>query len=762
MKNLLLKCLIFLFTSITIGQVTNEGKPKSWKLLLESNTSKILPKFDLEKVKAEDKINDTKYDKPWRFGFMHSVDYGLQDGTWNTLKNGDRIWRIAIESPGALSLNFIFDEFYLPKGASVYLYSDDKKDLLGAYTSIQNQESGILGTWLVKGEKVWIEYFEPKAVQGEGKLHIAKATHGYRGSAEFDSEKALNDSGDCNLDVNCSIGDDWESLKDHNKKSVGILLSGGSGFCSGALINNTSNDGIPYFLTANHCFSDPSAWSFRFGWISPNSVCATTDASSNGPTDMTISGATLRARSEGSDFCLVEINSEIPAEWDRVWAGWDKSDNFPEFQVGIHHPSGDVMKVCRDDNPATKEINAGAETWEITGADNGWELGVTEPGSSGSPLFDQNGKIIGQLFGGGAACSGTVDNDDLDYYGRFGISWATGTTPETRLSDWLDPTGSDINIQDSFPSFEVLDLDARVSISVSNLTCGETTASPTISLRNLGVNDITEATITWSANGGSEQTIEFSGTLTQNEVVQFELDPITFSTGSNIIEATLISVNNGTDENDTNDSLSYELNIEETEEYITETITLELLTDDYAEETTWEFRNIDGTIVSSFGPYQEDTDDNTTFTYDFDVDVDQCYIFEIFDSAGDGICCNFGEGAYSLSTDDGTVIIDSGEFGSNELTEISISDVLSTNDFNTNQFLIYPNPAENIVNIIMDNQTQTTNYIIYNILGQKMKIGVLNSGSNQLYIQDLPKGIYFIKMSNDEINIIATSKIIKN
>ena len=101
---------------------------------------------------------------------------------------------------------------------------------------------------------------------------------------------------------------------------------------------------------------------------------------------MTLSGATLRARDAGSDFALVEINQNIPDEWDRVFAGWDRSGITPEFTVGIHHPSGDVMKVCRDDDQPTQTINGGAQTWEITTAGGGWEWGVTEPGSSG-PLY---------------------------------------------------------------------------------------------------------------------------------------------------------------------------------------------------------------------------------------------------------------------------------------------------------------------------------------------------------------------------------------
>ena len=86
----------------------------------------LLPSFDLQAAKEEDKTNDYLFDKPWRFGYMHSVDYGFEDGNWDVLENGDRIWRILISSQDALSLNFIFDNLFIPKGGSLYLYNDDR------------------------------------------------------------------------------------------------------------------------------------------------------------------------------------------------------------------------------------------------------------------------------------------------------------------------------------------------------------------------------------------------------------------------------------------------------------------------------------------------------------------------------------------------------------------------------------------------------------------------------------------------------------
>lgn len=735
----------------------------SWKQLDNSQNIQpnLLPNFGLKAIQDEDEVNDRLFDRPWRFGYMHSVNFGFEQGQWDTLENGDRVWRILISSPEALSLNVIFDDFFLPEGGTVYLYNNERTDLLGAYTSIQNQESGVLATWLVEGDSLWIEYHEPANVSGQGRLHIAKATHGYRNAETFNLAKGLGDSGDCNLDVDCPIGDDWQAYKDLNKKASGILLSGGSGFCSGALVNNTANDGTPYFLTANHCFSDPAAWAFRFGWISPDPVCASTEDSTNGPTTMTISGGTLRARNAASDFCLVEINSAIPNDWDRVWSGWDKTDNFPTFQVGIHHPSGDIMKVCRDDDAATKEVNNGAQTWEITGGGGGgWELGVTEPGSSGSPLYDQNGRLIGQLFGGGAACSGTNDNGQYDFYGRFGVSWETGSTSATRLKEWLDPSGLDPDVLDSYPPLETYALDGSVGVSIPSVNCGNTEVEPTITLTNFGTGDITSATIGWNLDGGYDTTINFTGTLAQNESETFNIGPFTLSVGSHNINASLTSVNGGTDENINNDNASSSIDIVDSVSYNTLQVHLELTTDDYSQETSWEFRSIDGTVLYSFGPYQDTTDDNTTFNYSFDVDDNTCYVFEIFDTYGDGICCQYGDGNYSITTDDNTVIFSGGEFESSEATETVIDENLGVSDILAQNIVMYPNPTNNLLNIKLIDGNEDFEYSIANILGQVVKTGTLNNGINTITLGTLNTGIYFVKVQDNTTNKSVVNKLI--
>jgi hypothetical protein len=150
----------------------------------------------------------------------------------------------------------------------------------------------------------------------------------------------------------------------------------------------------------------------------------------------------LLVNNSGSDFALIQLSSTPPASYNVEYAGWDNSGSTPSSAVGIHHPSGDVKKICFENNAPYQSSTGGAQVWWI----NQWELGVTEPGSSGSPLFDNNHRIIGQLYGGAAACSGSNNNGQYDFYGRFNVSWGLGA------SSYLDPLNTGVSTLDSYPT----------------------------------------------------------------------------------------------------------------------------------------------------------------------------------------------------------------------------------------------------------------------------------------------------------------------
>ena len=454
MKKTLLVVFLFLAFLSCFSQVTEET-PLSWQLSIRSNVNIIeLPPLDLEEIIEQDSINDLDKSLPWRYGISRSVQLDMNEGgEWTEIPNIGRIWRAAIKSPDAINLSINFENFYLPQGATLHLYNEDRSDISRTYSSAQNRQNNQVASWYISGDLIWIEYFVPDYVAEEAQLEIGSIIHGYRlGRIRqyVESTRGLNDSGDCNFDVNCPIGADFDDKKDVVKKTVALLTLGNGYLCSASLMNNTRNDKTPYLLTANHCLeiSDPAYWTIRFNWMSPNPICGTGEDSDDLQTNFTMSGAEVRASNALSDFALVEMFSSIPESWDIAFAGWDNSDIDPEFEVGIHHPNGDIMKICRDDSGAVKENANGTEVWLIggvsVGTGNGWEYGTTESGSSGSPLFDQNGRVIGQLYAGQSHCDGVLNNEDYDIYGRFGVSWDAGTSQQSRLRDWLDPSNSGI------------------------------------------------------------------------------------------------------------------------------------------------------------------------------------------------------------------------------------------------------------------------------------------------------------------------------
>ncbi|MEL1243565.1 T9SS type A sorting domain-containing protein [Flavobacterium sp. DGU11] len=733
--------LLMLLVSIGYSQVTNEGKPASWKLHLENLAPVTMPKFDLKALESEDKANENRKDIPWRFGTEFFVDHNLQNsGSWHTLPNGDRIWRIRYMSKGAKTLNFLFTDFYMPKGAKVYLYNNDHTDLLGAYDESQNNDQRVLGTWLVKGEDIWIEYYEPLAVAGQGKLEIFKVVHGYRTSDGMMKavDDSLNNSGDCNYDVECYMGD-IDGLKDINKKAVALLITGGDSFCSGALVNNTSNDGTPYLLTANHCYDNPSEWSFRFNWISPNPVCSGTEASTTNAPNFyqTASGATLKARRGESDFCLVRITATLPSAWDLVWAGWDRTDTTPASTFGIHHPAGDIMKTCRDfDAPSPQVDGDGVSLWVI----GSWDMGVTEGGSSGSPLFNNEGRIIGQLFYGLADCNGTQNNGLFDAFGRFAVSWDAGSTADTRLKEWLDPANTGATTVDTYPAQETLALNAKIILSEIGLQECSATISPVVKLINMGTQPLVSAQINYTLNGGTPAVYNWTGNLAGNQATDIELPQFNGASGENVLNINLTLPNGGTDDDTANNTVSSTF---VARVFDITNITFDLFTDSYSDETSWELRNEAGDILYNGDNYNAFQNYSETFS----LTEEGCYTFTIFDTEGDGICCAYGPGQYTLTTAGGTVIAEGGSFGNSESISFRLQDTTGTGENSLSATVkVYPNPSNGIFNII--GSASSLKYELYNVLGQQVRAGELASGSGMLDISSAANGVYILKLSD--------------
>lgn len=402
-----------------------------------------MPALDYQKIIAED-LRDQAENKPFRFGKHHEVNLTLDNaGLWTSLPNGDRIWRLQINAAEAQTININYNKFDLPKGGMMFVYSTSKKEVIGPFTDKNEKSNGAFATGFVKGESCIIEYFEPAAEKGQGVIELSGVVHGYRSIRNEVNGmlKAFQDSGVCNYDVDCAIGNNWLD----QIKSVGLIMTANNArFCTGSLINNTGDDCRSYFLTANHCFANDAVGDvlndiFLFNYDSPTPACPGTPTT-DGPTNETVQGATVIAKAVDSDFCLLELTSNPLDFYDVYYSGWDRTDVASVGAAGIHHPSGDAKKISIE-NAAVVSGNFSNNTtdthWEVLN----WDNGTTEPGSSGSPLYDMsNGRIIGQLQGGGAACAGSTNNGLPDQYGKIFHSWDQNSATNTeQLAPWLDP-----------------------------------------------------------------------------------------------------------------------------------------------------------------------------------------------------------------------------------------------------------------------------------------------------------------------------------
>jgi len=423
--------LVLLPVVDSYAQLSKGGTPPSFTRTLTAGIdTRQMSSVDVEQYLVEDSIDQTLGGIPFRFGAELEVDLGLENaGEWTTLSGGDRIWRLKVSSDGAYSINLIFDSYRLPHGAELYIYNQDRSTILGAFTELNNKDHGKFGTTPVPGDNLILEYYEPAEVEFAGELHLATVVHAYRNLFGKDSQ-GFGGSGSCNININCPEGADWQD----DKKAVAMILTqGGNRICTGTLINNVNQDLTPYFLTANHCLGGEETWVFMFHYESPS--CSDID----GPTSYTLSGSTLLANTSYSDFALLLLDEEPPSEWDLYWAGWNNEDSPSPQSVAIHHPSGDIKKISFDYDPVTSAnylSSSGTTHWRI----GSWDEGTTEGGSSGSPLFDDDHRIVGQLHGGYASCTSLTP----DWYGKFSKSWDYGSSASTRLQDWLDPENTGV------------------------------------------------------------------------------------------------------------------------------------------------------------------------------------------------------------------------------------------------------------------------------------------------------------------------------
>lgn len=428
---------IVIIYSVTTAQIAIKSIPVSYNNPVSSSIPVIeIPNIPPKFTQSTDKV-------PTQAGYTLPLNFRVSDmGRWEETGNSF-VWQLEIYISGAKAINLYFDKMNLLNGEKLYIYDPKNEITLGAFTNYNNGPT--MCTDFIKGDKLIIEFNSNKQYRS---LPFSIHEAGILLSDQMMSIRGFGDAGFCEVHVNCVEGENWQKEKNGVARIL-VKESELTFWCTGSLINNTNNDGTPYFLTANHCGEnadsiDYSQWLFYFNFESL--YCG---EPVNEPESKTISGSSLIANSQfgtnnGSDFKLLLLNDTVPSDYRPYFNGWDVTGNASPSGVTIHHPQGDLKMISTYTTPivSTRYYNPNEDPsgkyWKVYWAKTVTEQGVTEGGSSGSPLFSNEGYIVGSLTGGEASC---VNKNGADYYGKLSNSWGMPSRQDStfRLSYWLDP-----------------------------------------------------------------------------------------------------------------------------------------------------------------------------------------------------------------------------------------------------------------------------------------------------------------------------------
>ena len=562
-------------------------------------------------------------------------------------------------------------------------------------------------------------------------VSINEVVYGYR-SIHDKVQKVFQSSGNCNININCEEGKNWQDVK----RAVAMVTTvNNTRFCTATLINNVRQDTTPFILGAAHCGLRNNSI-FIFGYES--ALCS---PNTDGLLSNSISGSTRKAVAVnfGSDFELRELSSSPPASYNVYYAGWNNQNTPSTKSVGIHHPTGDVKKISVDKNILTNSgyYSTGVTHWQVSN----WELGTTESGSSGSSLFDANQRIIGQLHGGDASCSNRLQ----DYYGKFSYSWNTSTDTLRQLKHWLDPDNTGAIVLDGLDpnpapfnaDLALLDIDG-----IPEFECTQSMQA-TFRVKNIGNNNVDSFYVDYKLNGNPVQSIRYANSTSRLQIITLNSPTLSPINGINKLLVTVRTAGIA-DQNGTNNTDSIVFNINTS---VSDYIYLSFKSDDYGSETSWQLEDLNNSSILYLSPGYPDINGGAIYN-DSLCAYSGCFRFSIFDSQSDGFndpSGSFGNG-YLLITNR---LSDTLFFENNFRTALStdtfcvqFSTSLNERLSKDNVLSVFPNPI-NAGETLRLNSTLNFSLSLRNVQGQL----IFNSQGNQFSVPEkLTSGIYFLEV----------------
>ena len=528
MKIRLLYIALMLLMINTKGY-SQENIPVLSKQIFDKNIPlTIISAPEMNAIHAEDQERD-KNGVLYRIGVNRPANISLNNtGIWKTLPNGDRQWQMHIKSPGAEAISFLFEVFKIYGGTTLNIQDINGKPLHNTLTSKDVESHFMQNAALCFGDEMIMTIYEP-AYTKSSEIFIDRIIYNYRATGNPNAQK-INESEACEVNVNCSpVGNNWQDEK-RGVARIYVVEGGGAGWCTGSVVNNTALDCKPLFLTALHCGVSATAgnmnqWKFYFRYEAPTctnpSVAGTLD-------DYFITGCVRLADSNdaggdsGSDFLLVQMGSIAnqaatittmkSANFNCYWNGWDANNTATTGGAGIHHPAGDIKKISTFNGTTVSTTWGGSVSnthWRLTWSANSNGHGVTEGGSSGSPLFNNSsGRIIGTLTGGGSFCTAL---NSPDSYGKMSYHWTSNGTPNNeRLKTYLDPGNTGLLVLNG-SSDPCTAVNPTVPVAQFSATPTTVNSGGTVSFTDLSTGSPTSWAWTisgsgWSYTGGTSAT----------------------------------------------------------------------------------------------------------------------------------------------------------------------------------------------------------------------------------------------------------------
>lgn len=450
---------------VVTAQISEGGIPPSFRYETTLRNAQAVYEapvsFYVEDLKQVDEWQINEGIAPPRVAVSIDVSLDTENaGRWSQLPSGETIWQLNIRAKDALALMLYYSDFYIPEGGKLYIYNAEKTQLLGAYTHRTHPSGGRFATEFVGGDDLTLEYVAAPDGQ-QPRIAIEAIGYGYNYLTVTKNGVSLRRaSAYCEVNVNCEEGDAWQN----QKKGVCRItqrIGGGTYYCSGSLVNNTGQDLTPYILSATHCMvgnvgqeatpEEMDQWVFHFNM--EHNECSN-DSEATEPKSIVGCKKVAATQTNGeSDGLLLLLNMAVPESYNVYYNGWHRKDLPAQTGVSIHHPWGDQKKISTFKEAITHATFSSTADgisgdrnahWNVIFAATSNGHGITESGSSGAPLFNEDKLIVGTLTGGNSTCSNPTG---LNLYGKLAYHWNKYQVDDnTRMDKWLDPVGSGVEI----------------------------------------------------------------------------------------------------------------------------------------------------------------------------------------------------------------------------------------------------------------------------------------------------------------------------